>query len=831
MGLSGLITGTPTAAGTFSTTVTARNGNGSDSASFTWTVAPVNLALNRPALASSVEVSGFSADLAVDGRGETRWSSAPTDAQWLQVDLGASYSINSVNLVWEYAYGSSYQIQVSPNGSTWSTIYTKTAGTGGTEKLTNLHGIGRYVRMLGVKRGTQYGYSLCEMEVYGGLSMGVWVTNPGSQNTMVGNPVSLQIAASDSNGAPLPLTYGATGLPAGLSINAATGLISGTPTAAGTFSTMVTASNGNGSDSASFTWTVAPVASVNLALNRPALASSVEASGFSADLAVDGRGETRWSSAHTDAQWLQVDLGASYSITSVNLVWEYAYGSSYQIQVSPNGSTWSTIYTKTTGTGGTEKLTNLHGIGRYVRVLGVQRGTQYGYSLYEMEVYGGLPMGVWVTNPGSQNTMVGNPVSLQIAASDSNGAPLPLIYGATGLPVGLNINAATGLISGTPTSAGTFSTTVTASNGNGSDSASFTWTVAPVASVNLALNRPALASSVEASGFSADLAVDGRGETRWSSAHTDAQWLQVDLGASYSITSVNLVWEYAYGSSYQIQVSPNGSTWSTIYTKTTGTGGTEKLTNLHGIGRYVRILGVQRGTQYGYSLYEMEVYGGLPMGVWVTNPGSQNTMVGNPVSLQIAASDSNGAPLSLIYGATGLPVGLSINTTTGLISGTPTAAGTFSTTVTASNGNGSDSASFTWTVAPVASVNLALNRPALASSVEVSAFSADLAVDGRGETRWSSAHTDAQWLQVDLGASYSINRVNLVWESAYGSSYQIQVSPNGSTWSTIYTMTAGTGGGDELTNLHGIGRYVRMLGVRRGTQYGYSLYEMEVYGN
>ena len=82
------------------------------------------------------------------------------------------------------------------------------------------------------------------------------VTNPGSQTGTVGTPASLQISASDSASGQT-LTYSATGLPAGLSINAATGLISGTPTTAGTSSVTVTAKDStNATGSASFSWTV-----------------------------------------------------------------------------------------------------------------------------------------------------------------------------------------------------------------------------------------------------------------------------------------------------------------------------------------------------------------------------------------------------------------------------------------------------------------------------------------------------------------------------------------------------------------------------------------------
>jgi hypothetical protein len=128
------------------------------------------------------------------------------------------------------------------------------------------------------------------------------------------------------------------------------------------------------------------------------------------------------------------------------------------------------------------------------------------------------------------------------------------------------------------------------------------------------------------------------------------------------------------------------------------------------------------------------------------------------------------------------------------------------------------------------SANLALNKPVTVSSVENASYPGSNAVDGNSGTRWSSAFSDPQWIYVDLQATYDITRVKLNWEPAYARSYQIQVSSNAANWTTIYTTTTGAGGIVDLTGLSGTGRYVRMYGTVRATVYGYSLWELEVYG-
>lgn len=124
--------------------------------------------------------------------------------------------------------------------------------------------------------------------------------------------------------------------------------------------------------------------------------------------------------------------------------------------------------------------------------------------------------------------------------------------------------------------------------------------------------------------------------------------------------------------------------------------------------------------------------------------------------------------------------------------------------------------------------NLALNRPVVASSSS-GTYPVTNAVDGMTGTRWQAAGGDNEWMYVDLATTFSITNVTLMWEAAYASAYKIQVSTNATTWTDVYSTTNGNGGMDRI-DVSASGRYVRMLGVKRATIYGYSLWEFEVYG-
>ena len=134
-------------------------------------------------------------------------------------------------------------------------------------------------------------------------------------------------------------------------------------------------------------------------------------------------------------------------------------------------------------------------------------------------------------------------------------------------------------------------------------------------------------------------------------------------------------------------------------------------------------------------------------------------------------------------------------------------------------------------VASAADTLLSQGRPATASSSEnEGTLGAGLAVDGNADTRWASAWSDPQWLQVDLGSTQTISQIRLNWETAYASAFTIQTSNNGTSWTNITPTTEGKAGLQTI-DVTGSGRYVRMNGTARTNGYGYSLWEFQVFGS
>ena len=102
--------------------------------------------------------------------------------------------------------------------------------------------------------------------------------------------------------------------------------------------------------------------------------------------------------------------------------------------------------------------------------------------------------------------------------------------------------------------------------------------------------------------------MDGKKNTRWGSAFKDNQWIMVDLGSVQKVGKVVLTWEGAFAKEYKVQVSNDGKNFTTVATKKDGKGKIETVSFPAKDAKFVRIQCDKRGTKFGNSLWELEVY-------------------------------------------------------------------------------------------------------------------------------------------------------------------------------------------------------------------------------
>lgn len=266
--------------------------------------------------------------------------------------------------------------------------------------------------------------SLCQ------LARTVRITNPGTQTSireLAIAPVQIQASPTDTG----TLSYSATGLPVGLSIDPSTGEITDIPTVTGTSTVSVLATDSTGpSVSTRFSWTVSN--------------GTVTVTNFGDQTGYTGLG---------------VSLQMLANATDGGRLTYGATGLPAQLSIDPSTG----LISGTPATAGTSAVT----------VTATDANGPTGSATFQLTID---PQVVTVRNPGDQSSGVGTAVRLQIQASDSLGGTLG--YSATGLPAGLSIAPGTGLIAGTPTTAGRSIVTVTATHlGGPAGSTIFSWTV------------------------------------------------------------------------------------------------------------------------------------------------------------------------------------------------------------------------------------------------------------------------------------------------------------------------------------------------------------------
>lgn len=403
---------------------------------------------------------------------------------------------------------------------------------------------------------------------------------------------------------------------------------------------------------------------------------------------------------------------------------------------------------------------------------------------------------------------------------------------------------------------------------------------------DLAAGKPATSSSIESWSYNPALAVDFSSSTRWSSGQwmqpTSTAWYQVDLQDFVDVTSVRLNWETAYAVDYQIQMSADGANWTTIKAVTGNqSAGPVELTGLSGEGRFIRVFCTRTSAgANNYSLYDFQVMGSrmvdLAAGKSAVATSSEadayrpsaafDGLGGSRWSSGQWMQGSSTAWLSVDLGAVSSIRDVRLNWETAYAADYQVQASvdgvTWSTLVDVKGNRSEGPAYFAnlggigryvrvlcLTPGPVnnnyslwdfnvygeAITNLAAGKVATSSSNETNFYAAAMAIDPSSATRWSSGQwmqkDSIGWLAIDLGAKYDLSAVSLNWERAAAADYQLQVSDDGVTWTTIRSVTGNTKVGVDLqSGLSGSGRFLRIYCTRANGSNNYSLYDVQVFG-
>lgn len=377
-------------------------------------------------------------------------------------------------------------------------------------------------------------------------------------------------------------------------------------------------------------------------------------------------------------------------------------------------------------------------------------------------------------------------------------------------------------------------------------------TLTCMAQDNLALNKTSIATSGTAS-----FGNDGNTGSRWESAHgVDLQKWQVDLGSEQDMNTFKIIWEGAYAKEFTIKVGntiddegwlSDGTVAITVSNQSlTAFPATEVYRADNTVqGRYVLFEGKQRGTPYGYSFWEFEVYNvteaPVVTNVALTATGQQPLTLGGTLTLNATCTDQMGgsiAPSSLTYNSS--------NTNVATIEGNVlTAVGAGTTTITAV-ADGVTSNAIEVTVLAAQKLDLLTNCRYRVYGIgeKYDATSMEGAFDNnttgsewsliKGETGADEAsRTYTVGFIVDLGGLYDVNEVQMTFEGACSENFTLAFAAEDG----VFGEAAYTGGRTGI-NAHTEtytgnvqARYVRFVSTKAATQWSVKLFNFAVYGS
>jgi hypothetical protein len=347
---------------------------------------------------------------------------------------------------------------------------------------------------------------------------------------------------------------------------------------------------------------------------------------------------------------------------------------------------------------------------------------------------------------------------------------------------------------------------------------------------NLALNKPASASSIWSATYAASKAVDGSvTSSRWSAAsgQINNQWLLVDFGVATNFDNV-VIKEISFPrtTAFKIQSSTDGTTFTDRATGTTI--GANKAVSFSAVSaRYIRLFITTASAEP--TIDEFEVYSSGGGGGTVAAP-SFSPAGGTYTSAQSVTISSTTSGASIRYTLDG---STPTSTTGTVYSGAVTIGSTATLKAIAYKSGMTDSSvtSATYTINLPPPVNLALNKTASASTTWSTSYTAAMAVDGSTSTRWSAAsgQTTNQWLLVDLGGTHTFSNV-VIKEISFQrvTAFKIQSSTDGTTFTDRATGT--TIGSNKSVSFTAVSaRYVRLY-VTTASDVP-TIDEFEVWGN